>query len=76
LILGKGMNAEYTSRKVPEIVAAWAHFLGGRAVYAADSGYIVLDLGQDKEWVPLPIRRRKRPWTPLGTGAKEVDYLD
>lgn len=76
LILGKGMNTEYTRRKVPEVVAAWAHFLGGKAIYTIDSGYIVLELGQEREWTPLPIRRRKRPWTPLGTGAKEVDYLD
>ncbi|PWW79571.1 hypothetical protein C7212DRAFT_356393 [Tuber magnatum] len=76
LILGKGMNAEYTRRKVPEIVAAWAYFLDERAVYTIDSGYIVLELGREREWSPLPIRRRKRPWTPLGTGAKEVDYLD
>ncbi|RPA92733.1 hypothetical protein L873DRAFT_1831002 [Choiromyces venosus 120613-1] len=76
LILGKGMNTEYTRRKVPDIVAGWAHFLGGKAIYTIDSGYIVLGLGQEKEWNPLPIRRRKRPWTPLGTGAKEEDYLD
>ncbi|KAG0129146.1 mitochondrial ATPase expression-domain-containing protein [Tuber indicum] len=76
LILGKGMNTEYTRRKVPDIVAAWAYFLGGKAIYTIDSGYIVLELGQEREWTPIPIRRRKRPWMPLGTGAKEVDYLD
>lgn len=75
LALGRGMNTDFTRRRVPDIVAKWRHFLGRRVVYFIDSGYVVLDLG-DGDWAPLSIRRRKRKWWPLGTGAKEEDYLD
>jgi hypothetical protein len=76
LVLGKGMNADFTRRKVPDIVARWCHFLGDNVIYVIDSGYVVLHLGAERGWVPLAIRRRHRKWMPLGTGAKEVDYLD
>lgn len=76
LVLGRGMNIEFNRRKVPDIIAKWGHFLGDSVIYYIDSGYIALALGWDRAWVPLAIRRRKRMWKPLGTGAKEVDYLD
>lgn len=76
LCLGKGMRPEHARIRVPNVVRKMRYFLGGTLVYVTPTGYVELKLGKWEVWRAMNIRRRKRAWTPLGTGAKEVDYLD
>lgn len=76
LCLGKGMRPEHARIRVPNVVRKMRYFLGGTLVYVTPTGYVELMLGGRESWRAMSIRRRKRAWTPLGTGAKEVDYLD
>lgn len=76
LCLGKGMRPEHARIRVPNVVRKMRYFLGENLIYVTPTGYIELRLGEWETWRAISIRRRKRAWTPLGTGAKEEDYLD
>lgn len=76
LCLGKGMRPEHARIRVPNVVRKMRYFLGENLIYVTPTGYIDLRLGEWEAWRAISIRRRKRAWTPLGTGAKEEDYLD
>lgn len=76
LCLGKGMRPEHSRIRVPNVVRKMRFFLAGTLIYVTPTGYVELRLGGWKTWRAISMRRRKRAWTPLGTGAKEVDYLD
>lgn len=76
LCLGKGMRAYHARVRVPNVVRKMRFFLGGLLHYCTPSGYVQMRLGRKSEWKAISVRRRKRPWMPLGTGAKEMDYFD
>lgn len=76
LCLGKGMRPEHARIRVPNVVKNMRYFLGKSLFYVTPTGYVELKLGGWESWRAMSIRRRKRAWTPLGTGAKEEDYLD
>lgn len=76
LCLGKGMRPDHSRIRVPNVIRKMQYFLGEQIAYVTPSGYIILHLGKEQAWRPISFRRRKRQWTPLGTGAKEEDYLD
>lgn len=76
LCLGKGMRPEHARIRVPNVVRNMRYFLGKSLFYVTPTGYVELKLGGWETWRAMSIRRRKRAWTPLGTGAKEEDYLD
>lgn len=76
LCLGKGMRPWYARTMVPDVVRKLGWFLGDRVTYVTPTAFITLERGKEYAWSPMSIRRRKRAWTPLGTGSKEMDYLD
>lgn len=76
LCLGKGMRPYHARIRVPNAVRKMRYFLSGNLHYVTPSGYVELKLGDRSKWRAMSVRRRKRAWTPLGTGAKETDYLD
>ncbi|KAI5840192.1 mitochondrial ATPase expression-domain-containing protein [Morchella snyderi] len=76
LCLGKGMKPGYARTLVPDVVRKLGWFLGDKVTYVMSTGYVTLERGKEYAWRPMSIRRRKRMWTPLGTGSKEMDYLD
>ncbi|KAH0602689.1 uncharacterized protein H6S33_008339 [Morchella sextelata] len=76
LCLGKGMRPGHARTLVPDVVRKLGWFLGDRVTYVMTTGYVTLERGKEYAWRPMSIRRRKRVGTPLGTGSKEMDYLD
>ncbi|RPB15962.1 hypothetical protein P167DRAFT_557159 [Morchella conica CCBAS932] len=76
LCLGKGMRPWYARTMVPDVVRKLDWFLGDRITYVTPTAFITLQRGKEYWWRPMSIRRRKRTWMPLGTGSKEMDYLD